>query len=238
MFLFLGGRLQSVGNADKPVYLCSITEDFDEEGITISNCELLIDSGNTACDLVLTYRDAKKFNLKVTKQMKKICQAEVFVVVAKMIPELKVTFALADDHGIVTEKSAYLDVWVKLKDIPECALPKSFRDRLAAERAADADRDRFKGTALVPDSLENAAVAVAQVTTGEDVQPRDTTDVTAPTTPLGASLVPINKPSPVKHTAHGSANLGKSGAKKLKLKYDFDLNEISFMEDSRDFPEL
>jgi hypothetical protein len=225
-----------VGNIDKPVYLCSITEDDDEDHvITIPDCELLIDSRNTACDLVLTYHDAKKFNLRVTKNIQQINQADGTLVVARMIPQLLVTFALADSSGKVTEKSAYLDVWVKLKDVPESALPKSFRDALAAERAQDEEKAAaLAGTSLHQDTVaapvQKDIVDAAFEATGAAPQKLDATSSTAP--------APVNTPSPVKHAAHGSANLGKSGAKKLKLKYDYELNEISFMEDPFDFPEL
>ncbi len=39
----------------------------------------------------------------------------------------------------------------------------------------------------------------------------------------------VNKPSPVKRAKQGHANLGKSGCEKLKLKYDVESDEISFL---------
>lgn len=215
------GKLTSADGMDKPVYLCSMAQDFDDDDvIRIPNCELLIDSGNTACDLVLTYHDASKFKLKVTKRVKTINQADGQVAVVLLIPQILVTFALAQANGIITEKSDYLDVWVKLKEVPEPALPKAFREALVAER------------------LKNGVVE----------PPTAVHSSTPPTTPRKASSplpaeeavsAPVNKVSPVKHLAHGSANLGKSGAKKLKLKYDFETNEIYFMEDNPlEFPEL
>jgi hypothetical protein len=165
--------------------------------------------------------------------VKTINQGDGALVVAKMTPNLKVTFALFDDNGDINENSTYLDVWVNMKEIPEAALPRLFREAL--------ERDR-KTRRSPSDSLKSGTDVAAQGKTEIAVAAIETTieRAAAPTTPLkvGSSSVPVNKPSPVKHTVRGSANLGKSGAKKLKLKYDFDLNKISFMEDAEDFPEM
>ncbi len=200
-----------------------MTQDFDEPIITISNCELFIDSGNTACDLLLTYHDASKFNLRVTKNVKEINQAEGKLAVVRTIPEVLVTFALVGNDGQVTQKSAYLDVWVKLKEVPMHALPKAFRDSLAVEKAKDAT-EKAKD-----DDAPMTCSSVAPITPAKLIP-----SVNEPTT-----NVPVNNPSPVRHRAHGSANLGKSGAKKLKLKYNYETNVIWFLDDSAiEFPEL
>lgn len=215
--------LNSVDGVNKPVYLCSMTQDDDEDNIiTVSNCELFIDSGNTACDLLLTYHDASKFNLRVTKNVKVINQAEGKLAVAMTIPQVLVTFAIAGMDGQVTQKSAYLEVWVKLQEVPFHALPKAFRDKLVAERAKDAtEKAKDEGIPMICSSLAPATPAKLAATVDEPTK------------------APVNKPSPVRHAAHGSTNLGKSGAKKLMLKYDYETNVIWFLDDSpTEFPEL
>eukprot|EP01039_Chlorochromonas_danica_P001593 gene1593-1740_t len=220
------GVLSSVEEIDKPVYLCCMVQDVDDDNIiTIPNCELLIDSGNTACDLVLTYHDARKFNLRVTKYIKEINQADGKLAVARMIPDVLVKFALVSVDGKITERSAYLDVWVKLKEVPMEALPRAFRDKLAAEKAKCKDDATEKDD--TPINYPSVVTSTPEKRSSTNLPLNDTTSI------------PVNNPSPVKHMAHGSANLGKSGAKKLRLKYDFSTNEISFLEDCViEFPEL
>ena len=51
--------------ADKPIYLCKMENEMN--GIILNNCELVLDSGNTAADLVLSLRHARKFDLCESK---------------------------------------------------------------------------------------------------------------------------------------------------------------------------
>ena len=105
--------MSSVDTIDKPVYNCSICDEFEE--IASPDCEILLDSGNTACDLLLSYLDASKFKLRVSKSMKEVHQVDGVVAIARMIPSLWVSFALLSPDGKITIKGASLDSWVELK---------------------------------------------------------------------------------------------------------------------------
>jgi phage pi2 protein 07 len=71
----------------------------------------LINSGNTACDLLITYHDAVKFGLQRSSIKIKVGSLTGSVFIVKMLPPLLVSFALrvADE---VQEKSASIDAWV------------------------------------------------------------------------------------------------------------------------------
>ena len=158
-------------------------------GIVIDDCEVLLDSGNTACDLLLSKQDALKFQLYTSSVSMPFQGFGGNATVVKMLPALKVTFSLEDTDGNVKTKSASLDVWI----------------------------------------LESGGDVV------EDTEPL----LKKQRSDSESSSVPINKRSPVKHLRHGSANLGKSGCKKLKLKYDFDTDQISFLDlANEELPEI
>ena len=169
------------------MYQCTLGNELNQ--IVIQDCELLVDSGNTACDLLLTFHEAKKFELTQSKISIRVGGLTGGAIIVKMLPPLLLTFALRDSNGDVQEKSASVDAWVMKHEID------SFNDT--------------QSTAVVSN--------ITTVTVGE---------------------TPVNNPSPVKHMAHGSATLGKSGCKKLKLKYDFDSDEISFINAIEELPEI
>ena len=209
--------LHSVNDTEKPIYRCSITEEL--ENLTINDCELLLDSGNTACDLLLTYHDAMKFKLKASKFVKSANTVNGELHIIRMIPSLLVAFALTNSNGLVTTKESNLDAYVKLSEVPISALPKSFRDALDA---SDIATKGFPGTPAKISHFESTESSLPETIVSSS-----------------AAAVPVNRPSPIKHKTHGSANLGRSGAKKLKLNYSFEKNEISFIEEAEwEFPEL
>ena len=169
------------------MYQCKLGNELNQ--IVIQNCELLVDSGNTACDLLLTFHDAKKFELTPSIISMTVGGLTGGAIIIKMLPALLVTFALRDANGVVQEKSASVDAWVMKHEI-----------------------DSFNDT--------QSTAVVSNITT------------------VTVGATPVNNPSPVKHMAHGSANLGESGCKKLKLKYDFNSDEISFISAIEDLPEI
>ena len=162
----------------KPVYECSIAN--EPYGITIEVCEVLVDSGNTACDLLLTATDASKLALVPSSLKQQVggFTAGLNVFIVKMDPSLMVTFAL-EDAGVIVTKKAPVDAWVLESEL----------------------------SSLVTASVLPAAKRAKKT-----------------------SRVPVNQPSPIKHLVHGSANLGYSGCKKLKLKLDFATDHISFLQ--------
>ncbi len=172
---------------EKPIYTCSMTNELLE--LSIDGCELLLDSGNTAFDLLLSYRDSCKFQLKPSKETMKV-NGLTGTVIVKLLPSLMVTFALLDKNGNLTERSASLDAWIMKSEL-----------------------DTF--------------LARPDLSLYEKTQIKE-------------GRVRVNNPSPVKHQQQGSANLGKSGCKKLKLKYDFETDEISFIDsvEEEDLPEI
>jgi hypothetical protein len=175
------------------VYKCVLTNELNN--ISIDNCELLIDSGNTACDLLITYHDAVKFGLQRSSIKIKVGGLTGSAFIVKMLPPLLVSFSLrvADE---VQEKSASIDAWVMENEM------------------SDADNKEVEAVPAKKRKLD-----------GRDDSPVCTSST-------------INDPSPVKHLNHGDANLGKSGCKKLQLKYNFETNQISFLNIVEDLPEI
>jgi hypothetical protein len=97
--------------------------------------------------------------------------------IVQMFPPIRIIFALQDASGKVTEKKAFVDVWVR--------------------------------TSELSNTFESTAPVIAEV---------------APST------VPVNGPSPIKHSNRGAV-LGYSGAKKLNIRVDSRRDEIFFEED-------
>lgn len=196
------GTLSSIpGRGGKPVYKCSLTNDAVDSHTTIDKCELLIDSGNTACDLLLTWHDALKFDLRTsTVEQTVTCANEQDAVLVQLVPQLLVEFSLENSEHTVTVKSAHLDVWVMKDEIPI----------ICVTREPWTPPNKSK-------SIEESQTSTAQSAA-----------------PLVNKASPDKIISPVKHTAAGMANLGISGCRKLRLKYDFGRNEISFIEQKKE----
>jgi hypothetical protein len=205
--IFLGDyKLEIVhGRGQKPVYKCSLTNDADEHATTIENCELLIDSGNTACDLLCTWRDAQKFNLHASIVKQTVtCANDGEEVIVQLVPQLLVKFSLVDNDQRVKVKSAHLDVWVMEHELPTYV-------------------ERPLWTPPSNQSIEETQTPTAHCATSPAVN----------------KACPEKKVSPVKHTPYGMANLGKSGCKKLCLKYDFANDYIFFIEQNKeDYQEI
>ena len=106
------------GCGSKPVYKCSLTNDtYGYEAI--DNCELLIDSGNTACDLLITWHDALKFGLRPSSVTQTVtCANQEEAVLVQLMPQLLIQFSLEDDAHNTKVKAAHLDVWVMSDEIP------------------------------------------------------------------------------------------------------------------------
>jgi hypothetical protein len=205
--IFLGDcKLEIVpGRGQKPVYKCSLTNDADGHA-TIENCELLIDSGNTACDLLCTWHDALKFNLRASTVKQTVTCANVGEeVIVQLVPQLLVQFSLEDNDHHVTVKSAHLDVWVMQDEIPISTVARPL---------------------WTPPSCQF-------------IEKTQTPTAHCATTPAVNKACPEKKVSPVKHTSCGMANLGKSGCKKLCLKYDFEYDHIFFIKQNKeDYQEI
>lgn len=86
-------------------------------GVSVSNCELLVDTGNTACDLLLSFRNACKFQLTQSKARQTVTDVTGRAVIVKMLPSLLVNFALRTTEGSIVCKEASVDAWVKADEI-------------------------------------------------------------------------------------------------------------------------
>lgn len=185
VFSLKGPALGSI-STERPVYLCTLSNETNN--IIIENCELLVDTGNTACDLLLSFKDARKFQLVPSTVSMGVDGLTGGTRIVKMLPALLLTFALRGPDGDIVEKIASLDVFVKQDEL----------------KAFQASKD----------------ISLSEITS------------------VIKGRVPVNDPSPIRHLRHGSANLGRSGCKKLKLRYDSESDEISFLENADEWAEI
>lgn len=205
----------------KPVYACKLKNEFSK--LEINNCTVLIDSGNTAVDLVLPLRDCHKFGLFPSEA--DVVGADTYnssVSLTQMLPNLLMTFSLRDSQGTVTEKKASLDVYCNTAELEAYSME---LDPLRVELSPPETPEERKRARGVDQELQQSvkkakgAEAVMKIS-GDD------TDLTKKGSP---KETPVNDPSPVRHVGSGTANLGDSGIAKLMLIYDSSRKQLSFL---------
>lgn len=196
--------------SDKPVYLCKMTNEMNKK--TVNNCELLLDTGNIAVDLLFSYRDALKFDLVQSEITTEVCGYKSEVTLVKMLPPLLVKFQLKDSSGEVEERKASLDVYVSMQEIDDynAHLASITKNLSPSESPEKADGHH---TEVPKKPLKRKIDACNATPSAQDDE-----------------NTPVNDPSPVRYTGTGTANLGGSGAEKLRLRYDTVKKEIFFLQ--------
>ena len=188
-------------------------------GLVIPDCEVLVDTGNLRCDLLLPVREIVKLQLTplpVTRRAKPIDSKAITI---RQFEQLVVTMVFKDADGNEYPRTAALEVFGN-DDYYQAAL----------KRAADA--------ALAPPAESAAASHVTPATAAADAAATAAAAAAPPahlTPELRAAVhPPVNELTPIKHmggTGNDRVIVGDSGMDKLSLRYDAKTSSLSLLDE-------
>ena len=195
------------------VYQCTIS---NIDGLLVApDCEVMMDTGNLRCDLYLPVRDIRKLQLKpshVTKLAKPIDSAAIVI---RQFEPVEISIAFKEAADKVSTRRAVLEVFGNDSEFQQLVAAAT-----AEAEAAAKSKPPEKQTAASPSS--------AGIASSSHGSPR------ASASAFSASIPPVNQLTPIKHmagTSKARVIMGKSGMKKLSIKYDSESNHISLLDE-------
>ena len=171
-------------------------------GSLIPDCEVLLDSGKLRCDLYLPVREIVKLQLRPLQLTKQAKPIDSRPITIRQFEQVVITMVFKDADGQEYPRTAALEVFGNDEQY-QAALKNAAAEPVALPAESTADSSALPTSHRTP-------------------------DVRAAVHP------PINQLTPIKHLAGTGKDrviLGKSGAKKLDLKWDADTNSISLLDE-------
>lgn len=219
---------------EKPVYMCTMENEHDD--VAIGHYIVMLDTDNTAVDLILSWKLCRKLHLTPSSASPVFASStDGSVSLTRMLPSVLVTFPLRDSQGTVTEKIASLDAYcstttvIPLKGDKRKLHPVSMgvgTRKLVKCAASSTQVAEGLGTVIgarEPSTQDEHGQDDQESEGAEEEEEEDEEVQEEPArgnTSANPSQGTINDPAPFRYVASGEATLGASGQAKLRLAYD------------------